>query len=97
MSGQEIFRNGYQYKRAGILLGDITGDEAVQLDMFSEESNKIGKSKKLMATLDAITNKYGMNSVKLAAQELEHPGKDLANFQPKSNPMSNINDVIKVK
>ena len=50
-----------------------------------------------MATLDAITNKYGMNSVKLAAQELEHPGKDIANFQPKSNPMSNINDVIKVK
>ena len=93
----EIFRNGYQYKRAGVLLGDIMGDEAVQLDMFSEESNKIGKSKKLMATLDAITNKYGMNSVKLAAQELERPGKDLANFQPKSNPMSNINDVIKVK
>lgn len=90
-----VFKEGFQYKRAGVILSDITSDEAVQLDMF-ESSKNMEKSKKLMKTIDELNTKFGMNSVRLAVQGFEEAKPDLTNFQPLKNETTNINDIIEV-
>lgn len=91
-----VFREGFQYKRAGVILSDITSDEAVQLDMFDDSSRDMEKSKKLMEVVDALNTKFGMNSVRLAVQGFEEAKPDLTNFQPMKNETTNINDIIEV-
>lgn len=90
-----VFKEGFQYKRAGVILSYITSDEAVQLDMF-ESSKNMEKSKKLMKTIDELNTKFGMNSVRLAVQGFEEAKPDLTNFQPLKNETTNINDIIEV-
>lgn len=94
---QIIYRPGYQYKKAGVQLSEISSDEAVQLDLFGIDAYDIEKSRHMMEALDEITTKYGMDSLKLAVQGFEKPPLNLTNFQPMKNETTNINDIIVVK
>ncbi|MBO7143508.1 MAG: DUF4113 domain-containing protein, partial [Salinivirgaceae bacterium] len=49
------------------------------------------------AALDSLTDKYGMDSVKLASQGFSKPEMNLTNFQPSLNQTTNIHDIITVK
>ncbi len=91
-----IYRSGLQYKKAGVILSNITTDQSIQLNLFCD-SSQLDKSSKLMTALDSITDKYGMSSVKLAAQAFDQPKLNLTNFQPSLNPTSNINEIITVR
>jgi len=91
-----IYQPNLQYKKAGVLLSEITSDESIQLSLFQDSSQKV-KSEKLMAALDSLTDKYGMESVKLASQGFDKPQMNLTNFQPSLNQTTNINDIIQVK
>lgn len=93
---QSIYRKGYQYKKAGVILSGITGDDAIQLDLFHSDPVELEKSKRLMEALDDLTTKYGMDAVKLAAQGTEKSKLNLTNFQPLRNQTTNINDIITV-
>lgn len=94
---RKIFRQGLQYKRAGVWLTDITSDSAIMLDLFESKPEDMEKSKKLMSTLDELTTKYGMDSVKLGIQGFDKPNMNLTNFQPLKNQTTNIDDIIEVK
>ena len=94
---ESIYREGLQYKRAGVLLNDITTDEAIMLDLFESNPEQMAKSKKLMSTLDELTSKYGMDSVKLGVQGFEKTKPNLTNFQPSLNQTSNLSDIITVR
>lgn len=94
---ERIFRPGYHYKKAGVVLLEITSDEAIQLDLFDSPNHDIQKSRKLMETMDALNRKYGMDSVRLASQGFETTTPNLTNFQPLRNETTNINDIIEVK
>ena len=93
---ETIYRPGLQYKKAGVILTDIVSDENIQFDLF-HDPEQTAKSSKLMAALDSLTDKYGMDSVKLASQGFDKPKLNLANFQPSLNQTTNINDIITVK
>lgn len=93
---QGIYRADCQYKKAGVVLSGITGDEAIQLDLFHSDPADMEKSKRLMSALDDLTTKYGMDAVRLAAQGTEKPRMNLTNFQPLRNQTTNINDIITV-
>jgi DNA polymerase V len=64
----QIFRAGYLYKRAGIILSDITTDEGVQLDLFNDTDGQPEKHKRLMQATDDINRRFGMDKVRMAAQ-----------------------------
>lgn len=65
---KQIFRQGFQYKKAGIILSDLTSDDAVQIGLFDTDVQEIKKSRKLMEALDLLNKRFGSNTVKLAAQ-----------------------------
>ena len=92
-----LFRSGFMYKRAGVVLTDITSDAAVQLDLFTQSAEQHHKSKALMGVLDRLTTRYGMDSVRLASQSSAEEKPDLTNFQPLRNQTTDINDIIEVK
>lgn len=56
-----IFREGYKYKQAGVVLNDITQVEGSQLDLFAAENNE--RRHKLMQVTDAINHKFGNDAI----------------------------------
>lgn len=95
---RQVFRPHIHYKRAGVILSDITSDDAVQLDLFAKMPLSLEKSRALMEATDKINNRYGMNTIRLGAQafdsEMEKPP---LNFQPFKSQTTNFEDIIEVK
>ncbi|MCG5292280.1 MULTISPECIES: translesion error-prone DNA polymerase V subunit UmuC [Providencia] len=61
-----IWRDGYRYYKAGIMLSDFTDSDVTQFDMFSTQK-PFRNSDELMKTLDAI-NKSGQGKVWFASK-----------------------------
>jgi DNA polymerase V len=58
-----IWREGYAYRKAGVMALDIEHGGAIQLNVFDLEDH--GKLRRLMTSIDGINNQYGTRSVKL--------------------------------
>lgn len=67
----EIFKSGYYYKKAGVVLMGITQDQTQQLSMFEYENPK---HKVLMQVLDKMNVKMG-EKVKFGGQDLKRKWK----------------------
>ena len=63
---QSIYRDGFRYKKAGIVLSDIVSESAATGELF--EDNQISSQKaSLMQTVDKINRKIGNDTVKIAS------------------------------
>jgi DNA polymerase V len=61
-----IFKPGYKYKKAGIML-TLISDKATRQETLFDEPLQRERSEKLMATLDAINAEFGRDTVKTGA------------------------------
>jgi len=61
---QRIYRENYQYKKAGIMLLDLSQDQIQQPDLFHE----VKQNPKLMRVMDAMNAKYGKSTVRFGAE-----------------------------
>jgi len=59
---KKIFRPKFLYKKAGVMLMDISSDDAVQGSLFDRVDRK--KHQRLMTVLDTVNNRYGRNTLK---------------------------------
>lgn len=64
----KIYKPGYHYKKAGVMMMEITPEEIQQLNIFTEANPK---HKALMKTIDAINQKVGKDKVLLGIQKFE--------------------------
>jgi DNA polymerase V len=64
---ERIFSKGYQYKKAGVIVLDITPSINFQINIFENENPK---HKLLMKTIDSTNTILGRKKVKLASQDL---------------------------
>ena len=64
---KKIFKEGFQYKKAGVIIMDIVPELPLQLNIF-ENTNP--RHKALMETIDQINNSIGQHKVMLASQDL---------------------------
>ena len=69
---QYIFKKGYYYKKAGVIVIDITPENQTQIKLF-ENSNP--KHKLLMQTIDNLNQSIGNKKVKLGSQDVERTWK----------------------
>lgn len=58
---RELFREGFMYKQAGVILGDISEADGMQLDLFSEPEDE--RHRKLMKVADSLNKKFGDDTV----------------------------------
>lgn len=89
-----IFKKGYNYKKAGVIVGGITPATDYQINMFLNENPK---HKHLMKVMDSINGKFGGEKIiKLASQ---NPKRTWTMRQEKLSPCytTNINDIITVR
>ena len=61
---KNIYRSGYFYKKAGVMLMDICPEERAQGNLFDTVDRK--KHQRLMVALDGINERYGRNTLKYA-------------------------------
>jgi DNA polymerase V len=71
---KKIYKRGYDYQKAGVMLTDICSKMEQQTDLFGYQS-ATKNSDKLMSTLDAINAKMGKSTVRLASQGFNAPWK----------------------
>ncbi len=68
----KIYRKGYAYKKAGVMIMDFMPQDQVQLNVF-ENSNV--KHEPLMKAIDKLNKVYGMQKIRLASQDLKRVWK----------------------
>ena len=88
-----LFKEGYQYKKAGVIVLNLTEQHTKQFSLFSEENPK---HIPIMKTLDKLNTYYGTNKVILGSQSLK---KRWVMNQRGLSPRytTNIDDIITVK
>jgi DNA polymerase V len=66
---RKIFRDGFHYHKVGIYLGDLVDKNCIQMDLFHQPSSEeLAHAERLMSVLDAINNKFGRHTLRLAAE-----------------------------
>lgn len=65
---QQLYRDGYEYKKAGVLLNGLVPVNQIQADLF-DRHDRI-RSKRLMTALDRINDRWGDGTVRFAATGL---------------------------
>lgn len=79
---KKIYRSGYVYQKAGVLLNDLVPDQGIQRDLFfSPTDDEFSKREKLMTTLDNINQRYGRQTLKLGSEGFKAPWKMKQNFK----------------
>ena len=63
---QTIFKEGYSYKKAGVIVSEIVSENQVQQNLFDEVDRT--KQAKLMAALDLLNSKMGRDVVRISSQ-----------------------------
>lgn len=90
---RQIFRDGYTYKKAGVIVLNITPESEQQLSLFE---NSDPRHKKLMQTVDVINRSIGNHTIKLGSQDLNRVWKmKQEHLSPRYT--TKIDEVIKVK
>ena len=64
---EKIFKDGYDYQKAGIMLFDIAPDHRQQLCLFQAEKYD-NNARKRMKLLDHINGKYGKQTLRFASE-----------------------------
>lgn len=70
---ERIYRNGYCYRKAGVMLSEIVPASARPADMFARQSD--GNGAGLMTMLDEINRKMGKNTLRLASEGITQAWK----------------------
>ena len=70
-SVEKIFKPGYKYKKAGVLLTDLFPENKTQMNLFCD--NYSPQKQRLMECLDSINEKYGSGSVQIASAGIVKP------------------------
>lgn len=88
-----IFKEGYAYKKAGVIVQDLVAQDNVQVKLF-ENSDK--RHLALMEAMDHLNGKWGQQKIRLAAQDLKRVWKMR---QEKLSPQytTRLEDVIVIK
>lgn len=71
---RRIYKGGYRYQKAGVMLSEIVDQEGRQTDLFSTLTNG-GRPNKIMAIMDQINTLMGRNTLSLASQGFKQPWK----------------------
>lgn len=103
---QKLYRQGYHYKKAGVIVMGIGPNSPIQQDLFDINAEQFEKMKRLDAVIDRVNKVNGTETIVLGSQQYtQKDGKGKANvfanaikhdFKSK-NPTTRWSDIIKLK
>ena len=88
-----IYKQGYKYKKAGVIVMGLTPENEKQLNFFTSENPN---HKSLLETMDKLNNTIGQKKLKLACQDL---GRTWKMNQERLSPRytTRLDDIITIK
>ena len=102
---KQLYRPGFQYKKAGVIVMEIGPNSPIQQDLFDYNAEQFQKMKRLDAVIDRINRLCGSETIVLGAQQYTPiGGKGKADvfanairhdFRSK-NPTTRWSDIIKL-
>ncbi len=78
---EQIWREGVEFKKAGVLLTHITQEGVIQLSLFEDYASMDSKPKQLMLAIDDLNSRYGRDWVRFAVMGLEQRWQTRAQFR----------------
>ena len=66
---KKIYREGYQYKKAGVIVMGIGADSPIQQDLFDINAEQFQKMKRLDEVVDRINRMHGSETIVLGSQQ----------------------------
>lgn len=75
----QIYKSGYAYQKAGVVLLDLSDKGERQLSLF-QSAESVNKSEKLMKLLDATNSTMGRGTLYIAAEGQNHSWKMKSEF-----------------
>ena len=103
---QKLYRQGYHYKKAGVIVMGIGPNSPIQQDLFDTNAEQFEKMKRLDAVMDRINKVNGTETIVLGSQQYtRRDGKGKADvfanaikhdFKSK-NPTTRWSDIIVLK
>ena len=103
---RSIYREGYQYKKAGVIVMGVSPQSPIQQDLFDIHAEQIEKYKRLDAVIDRINKLNGSETIVIGSRQYtQKNGKGKADvfanaikhdFKSK-NPTTRWSDIIKLK
>ena len=101
-----LYRQGYQYKKAGVIVMGIGPDSPIQQDLFDTNAENIQKMRRLDEVVDRINRLHGSETIVIGAQQYTRKdGKGKADVfanaikhdHKSKNPTTRWSDIIKLK
>ena len=102
---KRIYRQGYQYKKAGVIVMGIGPDSPIQQDLFDINAEQFQKMRQLDEVVDRINRMHGSETIVLGSQQYtKKDGKGKADvfanaikhdFKSK-NPTTRWADIVKI-
>ncbi len=90
---RSIYRSGYQYKKAGVIVGDISTMARRPVNLFAHAPDALDDN--LMAAIDAINKRFGKNTVRLTAELVDQKWQP-AHHKRSPNYTTDIDDIIEI-
>ena len=103
---QKLYRQGYHYKKAGVIVLGIGPNSPIQQDLFDINAEQFEKMKRLDAVIDRINKVNGTETIVLGSQQYtQKDGKGKANVfanaikhdYKSKNPTTRWSDIIILK
>lgn len=89
---RKIFKPGYHYKKAGVIVHELAPDDSWQKSLFK---NRDEKQIPLMQTIDKLNAQYGQQKIRLGTQDLNRIWK-MKQQKLSPNYTTKISDIITV-
>lgn len=93
---ESMFLSGVWYKRAGVIVSDIESDRCVCQSLFDGIRNRPQRHQ-LMVTLDKLNQRFGVHTIRLAAEGDEKSPWKVKCEHKSQNYMTDINELLTIK
>jgi len=107
---EQIYRKGYQYKRAGVIVLGVGPKSPIQQDLFDCNADQFQKMKRLDEVIDRINRLQGSGTIVLGAQQYTSKDKEgkatgkaqvfanaIKHDYRSPNPTTRWSDIIRLK
>ena len=103
---EQLYRPGYHYKKAGVIVMGIAPDSPIQQDLFDTDAEQIAKMRRLDTVVDRINKVNGTETIVLCSQQ--YPSQDgngkagvfanaIKHDFKSGNPTTRWSDIIRLK
>jgi umuC protein len=93
---KELYRPSIQYKKSGVILGDISSNKVVTQYLFDPIPNRPERHH-LMQLIDKINQRYGTKTILLGVEGVENQKWTTKCEQRTPNYLTDINEIMTIK